>query len=70
LFVPFEEPECDKQASRVYTLNRIQAALKKAIAKYERFRIEPLNRLRDGNAAWLTLPWQQIEALCCDLSAG
>ena len=49
-FVPFEEPECDQQASRVYTLDRIPAALEKALAEYERFRIEPLNRLRDGSA--------------------
>ena len=41
LFVPFEEPECDQQASRVYTLDRIPAALEKALGEYERFRIGP-----------------------------
>ncbi len=50
LFVLFEEPECNEQASRVYTLDRIPVALEKVLADYECFRIEPLNRLRDGSA--------------------
>ncbi len=39
----------NQQASRVYTLVRIPVAPEKALKEYERFRIEPLNRPRDGS---------------------
>ena len=49
-FLAYQEPECDEEATRVYTLERVPPALEKALLDYERFRLEPLNRLRDGSA--------------------
>ena len=49
-FLAYQEPECDEEATRVYTLERVPPALETALLDYERFRLEPLNRLRDGSA--------------------